>query len=239
MEILLLPNLDLSDQGLISYHDDRLLTENSRVHFRQGDLDGACGPYALMIALVCFGALSRKMAQEIWTGNIDNRSRLAKSTRELHLLIRDGTSSKQLVSVFESIKKYPPARRSAGHARLNDLLLVEESGKPKYLFSTIEATIGLGYPAILSLDWGDRSGHWVVAVGIQTYTKRNTDKSESSHVEKILVIDPSEPMSNTSAWNGVLDVIPNRGRTPYDFWSGEDPSVSCSVDQVLKFSERK
>lgn len=62
------------------------------VHFRQGDLDGACGPYSLLMALVTNGIIRREEAS--YMGLRDGRTRLGKfhnRLTEFGGLISNGT----------------------------------------------------------------------------------------------------------------------------------------------------
>lgn len=47
--------------GLCNVHGDK-------VHLRQGDMDGACGPYCLVMAMLVRGQLRRRRARA-WSGS--------------------------------------------------------------------------------------------------------------------------------------------------------------------------
>lgn len=68
--ISVLPQLQLIEKGVFIGNEENL------VALRQGDVDGACGPYSLLMALITQNVLSR---EEVTDLNIqDGRTRLGK-----------------------------------------------------------------------------------------------------------------------------------------------------------------
>lgn len=55
--------------GLCNVHGDK-------VHLRQGDMDGACGPYCLVMAMLVRGQLRRRQAKGL--ERVDSRSRYGR-----------------------------------------------------------------------------------------------------------------------------------------------------------------
>jgi len=87
------------------------------VHLRQGDADGACGPYALMMALLTLGVLERK---EITDMNLwDGRSREGKFRNALishGALISSGTNGEDLaILAADSMTIRTLIPRASGH----------------------------------------------------------------------------------------------------------------------------
>lgn len=66
MRIQTIPSLSLTE------HWEGVKTHD--VAKRQGDLDGACGPYALMNALMLAGSLTEKQVGKLWQLPADGRT---------------------------------------------------------------------------------------------------------------------------------------------------------------------
>lgn len=235
MDIRLLPNLDLSRSGLISFHDRRLSEENRVISLRQGDLDGACGPYALMMALLAFGAITRKDALNLWMGKVDGRAQLSKVIASLETLLRHGTHASDLIKLFEAVQRYSALNGLACNANLQRLQISAKEVRGQALFKLVKESIDSGVPAILTLEWSHSDAHWVTAIGYQTYKKNVPDPDSHATLESILVLDPSSSASPTSAWNGVLAVNPGNGSLPFNYWNNDQSAVSCDADGCLFF----
>lgn len=236
MEIKLLPNLAFSPSGLISYHDRRLSEENRHVHLRQGDLDGACGPYALMMAMLAYGAITRKDAVDLWLGKLKSSTKVGKVISNLDALLRDGTDAKHLKALFEATQAYSRLNGLACNGKLQNLRISETKDRGQQLFKTIYSSIDKGFPLILCLEWGKNDAHWVVAVGYQSFKKTHDNPLVESKLETILVLDPGASFSTTSAWNGVLSVQPEKGALPFQYWTNDFTDTQCDADGGLSFS---
>ena len=235
MEIKLLPNLDFSPYGMVSYHNKSLKTENRLIHLQQGDLDGACGPYSLMMALLAYGAITRKDAINLWLGKIKTSTKFGKVVSKLDVLLRNGTEPEHLEEIFEAIKAYSQLNKLTNRARLQNLNLTKVEVRGRRLFHKIKASIDLGLPMIVGLKWGKNSGHWVAAIGYQSFKKDHTDALASSKMESILVLDPGARFSSTSAWNGVLSIFPQNGPLPFQYWTDDMEETQCDADEGLVF----
>ena len=71
--------------GLTLNNDGVLISTNNKsdneVHLRQGDMDGACGPYCVAMALLMLGRMQRN---EISPGkNIDFRTKFGRFLKEV------------------------------------------------------------------------------------------------------------------------------------------------------------
>ncbi len=236
MEITLVPNLDFSHEGLISSHDRRLTIENSLVSLKQGDLDGACGPYALMISLIAYGAISRNDAIEVWQGKLDLRTKFAKMISNHPALLREGTEASELVEMFNAIKSQK-IKGLATNSKFQKLEIKPVVDRGQLLFKQVKKTIDAGLPAIICLEWGKTSAHWVVAVGYQGFRKSHEDKSVESKMESILVLDPGGEMPNVGAWNGVLQTRGHQSSLPFQYWSTGQGMTDCDADGGLLFEE--
>ncbi len=133
----------------------------------QGDLDGACGPYALMMALLTCGAITRKDAVHLWLGDIEKGTKVDKVITRLGTLLRYGTTADQVIKLFTSIKEYSELKGLACNAKLQNLKISETKNRGKSLFKTVKTSIDAVFPIILKLEWGVTDAQWVVAIGYQ------------------------------------------------------------------------
>ena len=138
MEIKILPNLDFSPSGMVSFHNRSLTTENRLIHLQQGDLDGACGPYSLMMALLAYGAITRKDAINLWLGKVHSSTKFGKVVSKLDALIRNGTKSIHLKKLFEAIKAYSQSNKLSNEARMRNLNLTKVKVRGRPLFDQIK-----------------------------------------------------------------------------------------------------
>ncbi|MGV8371128.1 hypothetical protein C0046_07735, partial [Pseudomonas aeruginosa] len=80
--------------GLCNVHGDK-------VHLRQGDMDGACGPYCLVMAMLVRGQLRRRQAKGL--ERVDSRSRYGRLMKALDQhgpLLRVGTTGVDLLELL-------------------------------------------------------------------------------------------------------------------------------------------
>lgn len=186
--ISVLPQLQLIEKGVFIGNEENL------VALRQGDVDGACGPYSLLMALITQNVLSR---EEVTDLNIqDGRTRLGKFWNNLYAfdtMVRDGTFDHDLSWLLETFKHHPN-----GKVRAKDLESITTRAKS----NEIAEAINNGDPVIIGLNWQGGGGHWAVAIGYETY---------GDQVTKIMLLDPGYPAPNLSYWNAILSVATDDG----------------------------
>jgi hypothetical protein len=168
---------------------------------RQGDLDGACGPYSIMMALILSEVLSLKQAKNLWNGSVDGRTTFSKFVKKLDALVTKGTTDDDLKSLFLAIQRVvgTPKIKKLGMSIL--VSAIDQSVlKGLALLSAVQHHIDTyDRPVILMLDWSSSEAHWVVAVGYQVRIKEGKQE-----LANILTLDPGAPTGKISAWNGVL-----------------------------------
>lgn len=84
----------------------------AKLAFRQGDLDGACGPYAAMTAMLVVGLVSRQEAIDAWQTSPDRRTKFGKILKGISALAQDGTSSTQVIELIKGVEKIVRGRIS-------------------------------------------------------------------------------------------------------------------------------
>jgi hypothetical protein len=170
----------------------------NEVALRQGSLDGACGPYALMNALMLGGYLSRKAVEKLWDDAPDGRTVFGRWSRNHPSLISAGTEAEQLRELLRGIKSCVDVKA------LPDLDLYEVS-LPAGLsnqqrLSEVASHIDAGNPVLLCLEWDSRSAHWAVAVGHQSYVR----ETGGVHAHLLVVDSDSAPVPGICAWNATV-----------------------------------
>lgn len=175
---------------------------NVKVHFQQGDLDGACGPYALLSALSVAGwapeedrhfhkALRKVIGPDVLMDKGTSPGQLKKLLQKLGAplslkQIRQGDSAEMLRSLRRSLDDHIPV-----------LLLLEDTPR------------------------SEESPHWVTAIGYEVPHSAEDDPSEGANdgPERIYLLDPAAPPPVLTYWNALLTRTSKRGRVTYQFWA--------------------
>lgn len=194
--------------------------------FRQGSLDGACGPYAVMAAMVAGGLISRHAAISAWNSTPDGRTKFAKAIKEIPALVQEGTDSSQLIELIKAIEHH-----TAGQTTLSPYVLCNEDStivKGRTLIPLIkDALTSTDMPVILELDWEGSGSHWVVAIGYED--------SDTELVDHLLIVDPGFDLAPVQLWNGILSCHPaKKGPKPYKYWVDNHRSDSfCQISGAI------
>lgn len=218
--ILTLPQLQLTMGGPIS--------ASEAVHLRQGDVDGACGPYSILICLLIHGVLGRDEVTSL--DRLDGRTRLSKFWNNLSSfdsMVRDGTHSDHLEWLTSCFQTHPN-----GSVVANDI--VEGTSSTKQKLAAIKSSLGNDSPVIVGLEWQGGGGHWAVVVGIEQI---------DDQITKLLLLDPGFETSKVASWNAVLSVIKddgamvNSGSLPCNHWGlNALKSNKCKLAECIEIS---
>lgn len=218
-----MPSLSLSAVGPVN-------EEGDLVHCRQGDLDGACGPYSLVMALIAAGLVSR---EEAGYGCLsDGRTRLGKfqnRLREFGGLITDGTDEYDLDWLVECFK--------------SQIFVESISGTTRELVNGAVEAIGEKRSTIIGVDWTGGDGHWLLVVGYQGQRVKDETGIEREIVTHLLCLDPFVEAPRVSLWNAVLQVqtsdgqVVNAGRYPTNHWNGIEPT-KCRITNGIVIGRR-
>lgn len=203
----------------------------NKIALRQGDLDGACGPYSLMMALLLCKVITFTEAKKLWESDTDGRKKFAKWTKQFDTLLTQGTDDADLKKLFSAIQSLLNTKKTTDL----EMMHLSPSNKSNLkgessLHMVKEHLENYDMPVILVLDWSKTSSHWVVAVGYQE------KKSEASGLKlaNILTLDPGSSIGNTSAWNGVLG-LGSINDKKLRYMTEDTESVSCSLSQGIGF----
>jgi hypothetical protein len=212
-EYLVLPCLDVEAVGVVRRASDLPDETDRRVHLRQGDAEGACGPYCVFMGLMMLGLADRQVITDFGGGTgTERQHKLLRALEKDHTaLFRRGTNLGQLKDLIEE-----------NYKRGLTLELPELAGKACRLF--VEEELLAGHPVIVGID-GENVSHFVLAVGVRRRASEGNKRGEGgdAKVDHILILDSGAPPPRASAWNGMISTAPtSKGRYPYAWWSGED-----------------
>ena len=155
-----------------------------KVHYKQGELDGACGAYSIAMALNIVGAFDADFLNTE-TQLVDFRTTEGKLHKAIHKwgLFPDGLEVDDCSSILDSYKKYVSYE-------------VFESA------DEIKKYLDLDKPVMLAIDYSG-GGHWIVAVGYEL---------KDGKIENIYTLDPGSTLPVSSFWNGVLCMKKEKGK---------------------------
>ncbi len=185
------------------YWENGLFTEGrnrsmNSLFARQGDLDGACAVYSLMMMLMIHKKVNRqeledrKQAQKATDGGWNSYMRLQDQFLSgLIGLYKDGYCFDQLADELRvCFKKKAKAVVTKAYNKRSS------SKEKKELTEKIVETIKAGYPVEIGFTYKNKGGHAVVAIG---YCKA-IDKL------RLFCLDPGFEMPETGFWNAIIDM---------------------------------
>lgn len=156
-----------------------------KAHYKQGDLDGACGAYSVAMVLNILGVFK---ADDMYSDSdsADNRfadRRLIKALNEFGLF-RDGLTSEQIIEFLT--KHFSKKVSSDSYTKLEHDLK-----------NLIVAELEDNTPVILRLGYNKYEGHWVVVVGYEQI---------GEEITSFLTLDPGNASPSLTKWNGILEL---------------------------------
>lgn len=209
-EIRIIDNVYLAKDGILR------TCHMQKVHLRQGELDGACAVYSMMMCLVIEKIVSRRIIKNPPQDLKRNTSngRLVRSFLERQGLFVNGYVMKKLHDDLQSAYK---KKVNSFYFNSKDTNLIEE----------IISRLDENHPVEIGFNYMvGTNGHAVVAIGYQD----DRDKT------KLFCIDPSYPMDECQIWNNVL-VIDKTSKAKYNCLNYKD-SFKVDVDEILYFLKK-
>lgn len=152
------------------------------LHYRQGDIDGACAVYS-----VAFCMMYEEMIDGIDASGRTSGDRLLRELLNNYGLVRHGFKFKDLKTIIDKYKK-------------KSWVVENYIGSPKYCVQGICNEIDNDLTPIIGIDYpGCIFGHALLAVGYEY-------NEDSDKVSKIFCLDPGAPTPRTAIWNSYIDV---------------------------------
>lgn len=152
------------------------------VHLHQSDLDGACGPHCLLMALMILGILRRPELTRLYKARGKTKSMWKLAARSYFV----GTGIRALKSMLEPYAGKIVARIYRKHLVRKVLDALADSGV-----------------AIVGISNEDFS-HWVLAVGVG-----GVESEDAQLPNRFLILDPELSTIPLSAWNATLFIKSN------------------------------
>lgn len=208
--------LAISANGPVSIESGQM------IHLRQGDIDGACGPYCICMALIAANVLTRDAVTDL--GSADGRSREGRFRDALHAfgaMSVDGTSDDDLLWLADFFKSRGLAARQV-------------SGNKRAVFNEVVSAIDTGGLPIIKVLWQGGGRHWLLGVGYQ-----GTEFDSSFQATHLLALDPGQPNPTCSMWNAVIEVFNSDGDTAHSgrltsmHWGMDGREWKCQIEGVV------
>lgn len=198
-----------------------------QVHMRQGDADGACGPYALMMALITLGALERDAITDMSSSHGNSRvGKFRNALLDHGALISGGTNTFDLIGL-------------ADHFCGLGVTAGRTTGNKKTLVQCIQKNIADYEIPLVCVSWSKREGHWLMVVGHQGFYDEDDDHYQPTH---LLCLDPLSEAPKASLWNAVIEFgdinggALRGGTFSCDHWGLSGQITQCKLDEVLTLS---
>lgn len=132
--------------------------EEQEVHLQQGSLDGACGPYSLLMCLLICGLIERSAIISSYYSKQTSIGKILKRIKDGQGLFIDGTGLGEL-------KKFI----AGTFPKKLEIETIEKSGVDVRSF--VEKHVKENHPVIMGMEFPG-GGHWVVAIGLE-YSREN------------------------------------------------------------------
>lgn len=200
--VFLVDGLSADENGPLLVRSDG---SSESAHFRQGQLDGACGVYAVVMGLHLVGAMKDPVNTLVFRDH-DGRTpdgKFVKRLRELgEPLFRDGSKESdwvQLVGGYSRLLHYDAKKWGGAKARdwvLNYVNVDEEEGGPS--------------PVVMSIQGKNGLNHAVLAVGV-SWAEELDEEDEYVRPSKLLILDPGANPVPHRAWTSEIDLVPAGG----------------------------
>ena len=176
-EIHIIDKIELSDSGVVVKKSRQL------AHLRQGDLDGACGVYSMMMCLIIEKIIKREVVTDVPPSLKRNTSdgRLVRKFLENQGMIVDGYHLGPLSTDLQNAFK-----------KKVDANLFDEDN----ILEVIIEQLKENHPVEIEFSRIKTFGHFVVVVGYMV---------ENKHTD-LYCLDPGYPMGKGQMWNNVLRI---------------------------------
>lgn len=192
--------------------------QEAPVHLRQGDADGACGPYCVLMALLALGLATRDAA--MLTNGIDNRTRMGRVWATFSRwgpLVCNGTDEENIAEVLAAYGPNAVLHRPerTGRKGVNDFILEH---------------LNVNHPVVVGIEAQGGGKHWVLAVGVDVGLGEDDAK-------RLLILDPGLEVSSVCAWNSVIELATERIKYPSACWNPHEVN-RCVIETALAISIR-
>ena len=209
-DIHIIDSIRLNHKGLCTLDEKHKWV---KLHKQQGDLDGACAIYSLVMAMLCKGLLTDDETQVY--NRPDRRTDKGKFLYQFFNergMIREGYSYVTLAKEINESSFGVKATRKNPRTNNGRVELISD-----YIYDNI--------PVIISVVFENKTAHALLAVGIEV--------NSNEEITKIYCLDPGYPSPRYSSWNCFIDVS-KETKSDYPFYCVcEDGYSKVSLDDML------
>lgn len=206
--IHIIPSLKITSKGLTSGGQKILLS--------QGDMDGACTIYSLMMALQILRLTTRSDATDIWKRikGSTSKGKLIRAFMEKEGFARGGLEIEKVCDTLNSCM---------GSKIIGTYYDLGKEDRD----TIIKQEIDNGIPILIGISYNSKSGHALTAIGYEDNSK--------GILEKLFCLDPLSPKTDIGYWNAVISLNESTGKYK-DFYYPQDHKVV--LDECITFQKR-
>lgn len=191
------------------------------IHLQQGEMDGACAVYSMMMNLLILKVLTRSQVVNLNTTFKGNtaKGRLFKEFFVTEGLCRDGFYFSEIKErLSHSFAKEVTSSALQYTASLSDqTIFVEE----------LKTAINDNLPLVTAISF--RGGaHAILAIGYE---------EQEGVVEKIFCLDPGYTINHTSFWNSVIILNKGKGKYCHQYITDKDDD-NVFISETLKIKKK-
>lgn len=190
------------------------------VHLTQGSVDGACGPYSVMMALLILGCIrwDEVTSFDFWFDPAHGKGKLWSMLEKRSGFLRDGTDLKDLQTLLH---------KSFGEV----LTTTAKDGATAGFLEFVIESLQNHRPVIVGVSYSKSAGHWLVIIGYEEDAQGN--------VTKLLALDSSADAPQLCVWNAYIEVAnPARGRQYRYSWVKASDITAVKFDDALAISRQ-
>lgn len=206
-------------------------TTGDLVHLRQGELDGACGPYCVVSALITLGLMGRDDVlanMHAWKGS-SREGRFRDALYKFGALSCEGTNGDDLQFLADHFKRVGLEAKYV-------------EGRKNHVFDCVAEAVESGQLPIVGVQWAGGGGHWMLVVGYQ-----GEQVGEDIQLTHLLCLNPGEEAPKASLWNSVLEVYKSDGSSIHkgslasNFWGMDGKEMKCQIKDtfILSLASKK
>lgn len=188
----------------------------TELHKRQGDIDGACVVYSVIMSLLCLGYINGS--------DIDVYASSAKNGKEdkdkflNHLLREQGfiLDGYYLSTMAKEIRKFLPDLNVMYHRKKSNFM--------EHIFTYVEED----NPVIITVV-NSQMNHAVLVIGVEY--------DENDDLTKLFCLDPSEPLDGISYWNCIIDTSKGMDENSVCWYITNSAKSKVEIKEIMALEE--
>ena len=206
--------------GVVQLNPSSYRQRHRSAHLRQGELTGACGPLAILMAMIVMGIASKQYVRRLRCA--EEGDLLMPLWSKVQDSFFSGADGDQMRELLDEVDRYVHRQCVTGSQR-------------KVLAFTLAR---LAENDVVVLGFGDQGApgpyHWSLAVGVLSKVA-----GQKSTATGVLCLDAAEAAPTLAPYNTVLDLdSPKRGARQLHYWNQEMRPLLVSCTSAIALSLR-